>query len=94
MAKALSLQVHRNRIEARRKRDIGRDISHGIAKKVRDADIRAFAFVGIDAKGAAHCLWDTGKVLPLWGFPHAVAAMLQNDIEAAGIKEDWKPPLP
>lgn len=92
MAKVLSISVHQNRKEDRRKREMGREVSHGIEKKVRDADLRAYAFVGIDAKGRAHCLWDTGAVMPLWCFPSAVSAMLQNDIEEAGVAEDWKPP--
>lgn len=94
MAKVASLTLHKNKLEARRKKDVGRGISAGIAKKVRDADIRAYAFVGIDAGGKAHCLWDTGAIMPMWGFPSAVAVMLQDNMSSSGVDEDWKPALP
>lgn len=93
MVKVASLALHKNRVEARRKKAMGREISVGIAKKVRDADIRAYAFVGIDSEGRSHCMWDTGATMPLWGFPAAVEAMLTRDIEVSGVKEDWKPPM-
>lgn len=60
----------------------------------RERDIRAYAVVGIDATGRAFTMWDTGAVMPQWGFPETVAAVVRRDMEDAGAEEDWRPNLP
>jgi hypothetical protein len=93
MAKAVDLAVHRNTIEARRKRELARDVAGRTLKLARDNDIRAWAFVGLDAKGKAHALWDTGAILPLWAFADTIGNALRRDIEESGVAEDWRPAL-
>ncbi len=87
------LSCHKNTVEKRRNRQIAKDITRSGAKMCRDADIRAYALVGIDANGRSHCEWDTGSILPLWSFPSTIERMLARDIEESGIEETWKPPL-
>lgn len=97
MAKAgdpVRLSVHRNTVEARRKRTLARDLTGRVEKLVRDNDIRAYAVVGIAADGSAHALWDTGAILPMWAFPATVEAALRIDMMSSGVDEDWRPALP
>ena len=93
MAKPLSLSVHRNGIEARRKRELAGRLSRQIPDLVKGADVRAYAFVALDSEGKSRCLWDTGGIVPLWSFADMVGAMLRRDIEESGVDEDWKPSL-
>lgn len=93
MGKSVSLSLHRNKVEARRKRDLARVASRAVEEIVRTNDVRAFAFVAIDASGAAHCQWDTGAILPIWAFAPTVSAALQRSVEYSGVDEDWKPSL-
>lgn len=94
MAKSpVSLTAHRNTVEARRKRVLAQELQGRVGKLVRDADLRAYAVVGIGADGSAHALWDTGAVLPLWAFADTVAGVLRQDILNADLKDDWRPAL-
>lgn len=93
MAKTQSLSVHRNAIERRRKQEIAKRLTAATAKMVKDADIRAYAVVGIGSDGSAHALWDTGRILPIWAFPETISAILRRDIETSGVEEDWRPPI-
>lgn len=93
MAKAVSLTAHRNKVEARRKRELARDIAERTTKLVRDKDIRAFAFVAIDAAGRMHALWDTGAIMPMWAFPDTIGNALRRNMEDSGVREDWRPAL-
>ena len=86
-----SLSVHRNKVEARRKRELAKDLRDRISDLVKEHDIRAYAVVGIAADGKAYALWDTGAVLPMWAFPETIAAMLRRDIEESGVVDDWRP---
>lgn len=93
MAKAVSLNVHKNKLESHRKRALARDIQRGVEAMVREKDIRAFAFVGIASDGKAYTMWDTGACLPLWGFPDTISAVLKRDIETSEVVDDWRPAL-
>lgn len=88
MKKPVSLTVHKNKIESKRKRDLASEVDFG--KLVRDNDIRAYAFVGFDSKGRSFVCWDTGKIMPMWGFPGAVEWAIKIDIERSDIEEDWE----
>lgn len=90
---ATNLTVHRNRVEARRKREVAKRLTTETAKMVRDADIRAYAVVGIAADGSAHAIWDTGAIMPMWGFPETVGAILRRDMDNLAPEEDWTPSL-
>lgn len=97
MAKAtgpVRLSVHKNTVEARRKRALSKELTGRVEKLVRDTDLRAYAVVGIAADGSAHALWDTGAILPMWAFPSTVASALQIDMQNSGIEDDWRPTLP
>lgn len=93
MPKSVSLSVHRNKVENRRKRDLAKSLTHNVQNMVRENDIRAYAVVGIAADGNAYALWDTGAVLPLWAFADTVAHVLREDIRSADIADDWRPNL-
>jgi hypothetical protein len=90
----ISLTAHRNTASRRHKRDLATSLARQVKKMTKDADIRAYAIVGIAADGSGHALWDTGAVLPMWAFADVVAGLLRRDIEnnIDRIKEDWKPP--
>jgi len=90
---AVKLHVHKNRVEARRKRNLANDATKGVAAIIKERDIRAFAFVGIGADGEAYAIWNTGAILPQWAFGDTIATILKNNISNSGISEDWKPNL-
>lgn len=94
MKKPVSLSVHKNTLEGRRKRELAKDMRGQVESIIRECDVRAYAFVAIDANGGAHCRFDTGAFLPLWGFPSTVAAVIQREIENEEIADDWRPSLP
>lgn len=90
---AVKLSIHRNKVEARRKRELAKDLQNRVEAMVRENDIRAFAVVGIAADGQAYALWDTGAILPMWAFADTVATILKKDIDNCGVVDDWKPNL-
>lgn len=90
---AVKLSVHRNKVEARRKRELAKDLQNRVEALVREQDIRAFAIVGISADGSAFALWDTGAILPMWAFADTVATILKKDIDNCEVVDDWKPSL-
>lgn len=86
--------VHKNTVERRVKRE-RRDTAVADVRGLMSAhDVRAYAFVGITAEGKAVACWDTGSILPMWGYPEMIAAALRRDMEESGIAETWTPPLP
>lgn len=89
----VSLTVHKNTVESRRKRTLARDLQTGVENLVRERDIRAYAIVGIAADGRAYALWDTGAIMPKWAFPATISAVLQRDMESHDVEEDWRPAL-
>lgn len=91
--KPVSLNVHRNSVEARRKRVLAKELKGRVEAMVRTHDIRAYAVVAIAADGQAHALWDTGAILPMWAFPNTVAYVLQEDIRNSDVEDDWRPTL-
>lgn len=91
---AISLSVHKNKVEARRKRELSKFLRSKVENLVREQDLRAYAVVGINANGEAFALWDTGAILPRWAFADTVAAVLRKDIEEnSEVDDDWKPAL-
>jgi hypothetical protein len=92
--KPTQLAVHRNTVESRRKRALAKQLTERTAKLVRDADIRAYAVVGIAADGSVHALWDTGAIMPMWAFPDTIGNALRRDMENTDVDEDWRPALP
>jgi hypothetical protein len=92
--KKINLSVHKNTIEKRRKRDLAKSLTNFCHNMTKCHDVRAFAVVGIGADGKAYCHWDTGAIMPMWGFPETIAAAIRRDMEESEIEEDWRPPLP
>lgn len=92
MAKKVNLSVHKNKVAARRKRNLADALTRDTAKMIKENDIRAYAVVGIAANGEAHALWDTGNCMPLWAFPSVVGEVLRADV--AGVEDEWRPDLP
>lgn len=91
---AISLSVHKNKLEARRKRELSKRLKANVETLVREEDIRAYAVVGINANGSAFALWDTGAILPRWAFADTVATILRKDIEDhSEAEDDWRPTL-
>lgn len=95
MAKAsLSrLSLHKNTVERRRKKELADNVVQAVRNTIEVADIRAYAFVAIDAKGGFHAAWDTGSILPMWAFPATIEVGLRDDIERSGVEETWRPNL-
>lgn len=93
MAKVTKLSVHKNTVESRRKRNLAKDIASGAERMVREADIRAYAIVGIGADGKGYARWDTGAILPMWAFADVVAGILRQDLAMSDAAEDWRPNL-
>lgn len=95
MAKSVSLSVHRNKVESRRKRVLASELTKGVGALVKEQDIRAYAVVGISSKGEAFALWDTGAILPRWAFADTIAGVLRKDIAANADDQpdDWRPSL-
>lgn len=93
MAKSVSLSLHKNTIERRRKRELASAAKTDVESIIRQHDVRAYAFVAIGADGKSHSVWDTGNILPMWAFADTVATVLREDIIAAGVEDGWKPNL-
>jgi hypothetical protein len=93
MTKSISLTLHKNKVESRRKRELARDVMRGVEAMVRERDIRAYAFVGIGADGKAYASWDTGNILPMWAFADTVATVLKEDIKSSDVTDGWVPNL-
>ena len=91
--KVIHLSVHKNTVERRRKNDLAKTLGHSVQQMIKAHDLRAYAIVGIDSEGKAYAMWDTGAIMPIWGFADTVSAILSRDIEDSGAEEDWKPPL-
>ena len=93
MKKPVSLTVHRNKVESRRKRELASHAKARVEQIIRETDIRAFAFVAINAEGKMFATWDTGAIMPMWAFPAMIGEALRRDMEDVGVSEDWKPNL-
>ncbi len=85
------LTLHKNKIEGREKRLLADDFSVTVRNMIRENDIRCMAFVGISSDGRAFAEWDTGGIVPLYGFPEALHAVLCRSVESSGVEEDYKP---
>ena len=93
MAKSVNLAVHKNTIEGRAKRRMATEVRGKVERIIRDGDIRAYAFVAIGADGTAHAIWDTGGVIPMYGFPETVSSIIDADMRSSGRLEDFKAPM-
>jgi hypothetical protein len=60
---------------------------------IRENDIRSFAFVGLANDGRAFAFWDTGGVVPLFGFPETMGAILRLDVERSSVAEGYMAPV-
>lgn len=87
------LSVHRNTLEKRRVRETSKDLRKHAERLIRECDIRAYALVGIDAKGDSYAVIDTGGIMPMVAFPAAVQAIMAHEIGSWDVKDDWQPNL-
>ncbi len=89
----VSLTAHKNTVAGRAKRELAKDWGHTVEAMIRENDIRCMAVVGIGADGRAFAKWDTGGIVPLYGFPETIGAILRTDVEASRVPEDYKAPI-
>jgi hypothetical protein len=89
----VNIALHRNTVAGRAKRALAKDVGNLIEAMIRDNDIRCLAFVGIAEDGRAFTHWDTGGILPLYGFPGTMGAILRTSVETSGVKEDYRAPI-
>lgn len=89
--KPTNLTAHRNTLYKRKRKEKRDDLMHDIKRGFSEIDVRAYALVTIDSEGMARCYWDTGSIMPMWGFPGTVEAVIRRDIEESDVDETWKP---
>lgn len=88
-----NLALHRNTVAGRAKRTLAKEFGSRVEAMIRAHDIRCLAFVGISEDGRAFADWDTGGVIPLYGFPETMGAILRTSVETSGAVEDYKAPI-
>lgn len=91
--KRVSLSVHRSNLQRIEQRELIRHLEDTVAVCRSKGNMVAFAVVAFDAEGGAFTSYDTGKIMPLWAFPAAVAGVIDKDIEAGEVEEDYRAPL-
>jgi hypothetical protein len=89
----VSLGMHRNTVANRAKRAMAKDFGILVEAMIRENDIRCAAFIGISSDGSAFAQWDTGGIVPLYGFPETMGAILRASVESSGAQEDYKAPI-
>jgi len=93
MAKSVNLTAHRNTIEKRRKHAFAKDFAANVGNIIAENDVRCAAFIGIGADGRAFAWWDTGGLVPMYGFPETMGAVLKHSVEESNVQEDFKAPI-
>lgn len=91
--KPVSLSLHKSNIERTRRREVRGEMVQGAKAMASQNNIVAYASVGISDDGRCFALWDTGGVLPMWGFPEAIKSILDEDMAGSGVAEDFRKPL-
>lgn len=92
-AKPVSLSAHKSNIERTRRRTIRKDMAQAANGISNSANIVAYAIVGMSDDGRCFAAWDTGGILPMWGFPETISGILAQDIAESGVPEDFRKPL-
>jgi transcription elongation factor len=92
MVKRVNLSAHRNTIERRHRKQMQKELVSS-ATSMGEADIRAYAIVAFRADGTALATWDTGSIMPLWGFAPSIQAVLERDIADSDVEDTWCPAL-
>jgi hypothetical protein len=90
---AASLSVHKNKIEARKRRELQRDMSRSVHEINQARHVKAYAIVTFNDDGSACCDWDTGGIMPMWGFGEAVSEVLRTDLAQRAHHEDYRPKI-
>jgi hypothetical protein len=93
MTRAVNLTAHKNTLANRQKRDRAKDAGTRVEAMIRENDIRSFAFVGLGSDGRAFTFWDTGGIVPLFGFPETMGAILRIDVDRGGAEENYRAPV-
>lgn len=89
--KKVSLSVHKSNIERRERATVRKEMTASAQNMARDQDIVSYAIIGFDRSGHAYVAWDTGKIMPKWAFPGAVARVL--DYDTSTVEDDYIAPL-
>jgi hypothetical protein len=89
----INLGLHRNTVAGRTKRALAKEFGNRVEAMIRENDIRCAAFIGIAEDGRAFTHWDTGGLIPLYGFPETMGAILRTSVETSGSEEDYKAPI-
>ena len=89
----VKLSVHKNTVEKRRKKSVAKGLVQHTSRIVKDYDIRAYAVTMIDSEGEAHCIYDSGSIMPMWCFAETMGAIVKSKMETEPQEETWKPPL-
>lgn len=91
--KPVSLALHKSNLERTQRRDRRKQVVADAKAITSQNNIAAYAIVAMSDDGRCFATWDTGGIIPLWGFPEAVQAILSADIGASGVEEDFRKPL-
>ena len=89
----VNIALHRNKVEGRSKRALAGEFGARVKAMIQENDIRCAAFIGIASDGRAFTHWDTGGIVPLYGFPETMGAILRVSVETSGAEEDYKAPI-
>lgn len=92
MAKCKSLTVHKNTIERQHRKSMQADMVHA-AKSMGNQDVVAYALVAFRSDGGAMCHWNTGSIMPMWGFAPTVQEIIIEDMRQSGVDDTWRPSL-
>lgn len=92
-AKPVNLNAHKSNIERTRRRTIRKDMAHAANGISNSANIVAYAIVAMSDDGRCFAAWNTGGVLPMWGFPEVIGSILAQDMAESGVAEDFRKPL-
>ena len=93
MSKAVSLTVHKNTAEGRAKRSLAKTVGRAVEAMIRENDIRCLAFIGIASDGRGFSRWDTGGIIPLYGFVETIKAVLEQSVDGSNVREDYAAPM-
>lgn len=93
MSRTVNLTAHKNTLAGRQKRDRAKEAGSRVEAMIRENDIRSFAFTGLASDGRAFTFWDTGGIVPLFGFPETMGAILRIDVDRVGVAEDYQAPV-
>jgi hypothetical protein len=94
MAKPVKLSVHRNKIEAQRRKELKKEFRECAKAICGNPELAGYVIVGFDRNGNFESHWDTGKLFPRLYLPAMVQTHLTASVNAyvdAGERDDFEP---